>query len=382
MEYEDFLRPVNYELRVFAQSLSEGTIGSGLHFAVSPQSDTNTPLALLCVDDSEINSHTRDWVNFDKIRRAFYQLYSGDWSHSLTDLGNFEITADLSKSIPALRQLLNTLLKKQIVPIILGGDTSLLFQQYSAYKNLEQLVILANIDARLDLGNAELALNAHNAIGKMIVDKPTVLFNYINLGYQTHLNASPEITLVDKLHFDAVRLGDLKADLSTAEPHLRNADLVSIDFGSIKSMETGFATTFQPNGFDSLEICGLARYAGISDKVTSFSLLGIAQNNHAQVAENLIGQIVWYFLEGFNNRMHDFPFSKRKDFKKFIVPIDEQEIIFYQSPRSGRWWMEVTPEGLNNKNQRNTLIPCPHSDYLEACENNIPERWWKAFRKF
>lgn len=382
MEYEEFLRPVDFKLRAFAQSLPEGTIGNSLHFSETAQDFHTASLALLCIDDSAVNATTRDWVNFQKIRQAFYKLYTGDWSHAITDLGNFEITEEMSESIPAFRQLINTLLKKQIIPVILGGDASFLFQQYSAYKDLEQLVNVANIDAGLDLGNADLPLDAHNTIGKMIVDQPTVLFNYINLGYQTHLNAAHEITLMDKLHFDAVRLGDLKADLSTAEPHLRNADIVSIDFSSIKSMETGFATTHQPNGFDSLEICGLARYAGISDKVTSFSLLGIAQNNHAQVAENLIGQIIWYFLEGFNNRMHDFPFSKRKDFKKFIVPIDEQEIIFYQSPRSGRWWMEVTPKGLHNKNQRNALIPCQHSDYLEACENTVPERWWKAFRKF
>lgn len=382
MNYADYLRPVDYETRAFAQSLPVGTIGQAVQFAEEAQNPLSAPIALVCIADGAVNPTTRQWVNYDKIRKAFYSLHHGDWNASLVDLGDFEVTEELSEAIPAFRQLINSLIRQKMIPIILGGDASFLFQQYSAYKSLEQLVNLVNIDARLDIGLSEEMLHAHNTIGHMIVDQPPILFNYANLGYQTYLNATQEIDLVNKLHFDAVRLGELKADITTAEPILRDADIVSIDFTSIKSMETGFATTGQPNGFNSYEICALARYAGISDKVSSFSLLGITQNNHAQVAENLIAQILWYFLEGFNNRMHDFPFSKRDDFKKFIVPIDDQELVFYQSPRSGRWWMEVVTDVVDTKINRNTLIPCQQSDYMEACENTIPERWWKAFRKF
>jgi hypothetical protein len=26
-------------------------------------------------------------------------------------------------------------------------------------------------------------------------------------------------------------------------------------------------------------------------------------------------------------------------------------------------------------------LPCTHEDYLAACEQEIPERWWKAQRR-
>jgi hypothetical protein len=36
---------------------------------------------------------------------------------------------------------------------------------------------------------------------------------------------------------------------------------------------------------------------------------------------------------------------------------------------------------LNNKLKRNSLLPCSHDEYIVACNNEMPERWWKAQRK-
>jgi hypothetical protein len=35
----------------------------------------------------------------------------------------------------------------------------------------------------------------------------------------------------------------------------------------------------------------------------------------------------------------------------------------------------------NNKTKRSTLLPCTYGDYLSACDQEIPERWFKACRK-
>ncbi|MDP2059542.1 MAG: arginase, partial [Flavobacteriaceae bacterium] len=76
------------------------------------------------------------------------------------------------------------------------------------------------------------------------------------------------------------------------------------------------------------------------------------------------------------------PYTTRNQYKKFIVTQEGDDLIFYQSPKSGRWWMEVPLKEINNKWQRNSLIPCQHKDYLDACNNIVPERWWRAFKKF
>ncbi|MDT8414591.1 MAG: formimidoylglutamase [Flavobacteriaceae bacterium] len=386
MDVFDHLNPVSFELCEWVHSLPEQALGRKLLINTGdtfPMPE-DIALAILTIDDSATNDTTRDYVDFDKIRKTLYQLYVGDWHAKMIDLGTFVISNTQESSTDALTRLIESLVKRNVIPILLGGSQSYLYQQYEAYKHLEQLVNVLNIDQCFDIGDASTALNAHNTIGKMIVDKPTILFNYANLGYQSFLNTQEEIQLLDSLHFESLRLGTLKADISTAETLMRDADIVSLDFNSIKSIETGFATTHQPNGFDGLEVCALARYAGISDKVSSFSIFEIKQNRHAEIAEQLISQIIWYFIEGFHNRMHDYPFTSRADYKRFIVAQTDQEMVFYQSPISGRWWMEITNSnsGVHTKISYDTLIPCNHQDYLDACENVIPDRWWKAFNKF
>ena len=75
-----------------------------------------------------------------------------------------------------------------------------------------------------------------------------------------------------------------------------------------------------PNGFYGEEICAISRYAGISDKVTSF---GIYEYNSTYDANyqtaHLIAQMIWYFIEGVNFRAKDYPFSTKDDYQKFTV---------------------------------------------------------------
>jgi hypothetical protein len=96
----------------------------------------------------------------------------------------------------------------------------------------------------------------------------------------------------------------------------------------------------------------------------------------------LIAQIVWYFIEGIHYRSNEYPFGSKKDYVKYIVPFEEEEIIFYKSNVTERWWIEI-PFFLNsnNKLKKNTLLPCTNDDYLAACNQEFPQRWWKAQRK-
>ena len=65
-----------------------------------------------------------------------------------------------------------------------------------------------------------------------------------------------------------------------AEPVFRDADIISLDLKSIKSSDSGNTTEFYPNGFDGREICTLARYAGISDKVSAFGIFNQFYNKN------------------------------------------------------------------------------------------------------
>ena len=211
--------------------------------------------------------------------------------------------------------------------------------------------------------------------------QPNNLFNYSNLGYQTYFNSQEEIDLINSLFFDAYRLGEVK-NLELVEPVMRDADLVSVDIGAIKANYAFANKNTSPNGFNGEEICAVARYAGLSDKVTSF---GVFEYNSLFDVNNqtakLIAQMVWYFIEGYNFRAKDYPYTTKEKYQKFSVMFeDDDPISFYKSDRSGRWWMEINLI-TDNKYKRHTLIPCTYKDYEDALDQKIPERWYKAQQK-
>ncbi len=52
------------------------------------------------------------------------------------------------------------------------------------------------------------------------MEEPNNLYNYSNIGYQTYFTSQEEIDLMEKMFFDAYRLGDVGADITIAEPVL------------------------------------------------------------------------------------------------------------------------------------------------------------------
>ncbi|MEI7620885.1 MAG: arginase, partial [Candidatus Falkowbacteria bacterium] len=80
---------------------------------------------------------------------------------------------------------------------------------------------------------------------------------------------------------------------------------------------------------------------------------------------------------------NDFPIRDKEGYIKYRVSIqnNDHEIVFYKSKKSDRWWMEV-PCPTNSKFERHHLVPCSYKDYLTACKEEMPDRWWQAYQKF
>ncbi len=316
-----------------------------------------------------------------KIRRQFYKLFFGAWDIKIADIGNIILGDDINGTYFAVKQVVGSLMKRGIIPVILGGSQDITYAHYRAYDDLEQMVNLTSVDSRFDLGSDQEELTSRSFLGKIIVDKPNNLFNYSNLGYQTYFNSQEEINLLEKMYFDLYRLGDLQ-DITLVEPVMRDTDMVSIDISSIRQSDSKGCNDASVNGFFGKEICAIARYAGISDKVTSFGVYEyIGELDERDQTAGLIAQMLWYFIEGVDNRAYDYPFATKDSYQKFIVLLENDDPInFYKSDKSGRWWMEVNLIS-DNKYKRHTLIPCTYEDYLQALEQKIPERWYKALKK-
>jgi len=379
MEF-DFLKPISAEILGFVNTLKPQSLGSVMVF----HTETDFPdleqiqIAIVGVLENRGFSKGDKAVDLQFIRKEFYTLYPGNWHVNIADLGDIEAGAELSDTYFAVKEVVAALVKKKIIPIILGGSQDITYGMYRAYDYLEQFVNLVSIDARFDLGK-EQDDAATSYISKIIIDEPNNLFNYSVLGFQTYYNAQEEIDLMDKLFFEGYRLGEVAHNITLAEPVLRDADIVSVDLTAVQSAVSGNLLTFTPNGFNGKEICSLARYAGISDKVTTFGVF----NQHNTPSEAvLIAQVIWYFIEGYHHRSHEYPFSSKANYFKYIVPLEQQELIFYKSDKSNRWWIEVEQIiDSHNKLQKQTLLSCTYEDYLGAINQEIPERWWKFQRK-
>jgi len=380
MEF-DFLKPLDNEILQFIKEISTQQLGSKVvfHTAKDFPDLKKIRIAIIGVIENRGIKGPTNSVDLNPIRKEFYSLFPGNWDASIADLGDILAGNSCDDTYFAVKKVVATLIKKKIIPIVIGGSQDLTYALYRAYDDLEQMVNLVSIDNKFDFGKESDAISASSFLTKIIIEEPNNLFNYSNIGYQTYYSSQEEIDLIDKLFFEGYRLGEISNNISISEPVFRDADIVSIDLTSVKSADSGNTNPFTPNGFNGKEICTLARYSGISDKV---SLFGVFNHNSTQQESVLIAQVLWYFIEGTHYRSNEYPFGSKEKYIKYIVPLDEEELIFYKSNKTDRWWIEIPFISTNNnKLKKSSLLPCSYDEYLGACNQEIPERWWKAQRK-
>lgn len=326
--------------------------------------------------------YTGEEFQINNIRKTFYSLFPGSWHTNIADLGDICKGESVEDTYFALKTTIAILIKKNIIPIIIGGTQDLTYANYRAYDSVMPMVNIVNVDSKFNLGDSTKPIKNDSFVGKIILDQPYNLFNYATIGYQTYFNSQEEKDLMDNLYFESYRLGSISKDITIVEPVMRDANIVSLDLSSVKASEVDFNQKQSPNGFDGKEICAIARYAGISNKVSSFGIYEYKPSKNDDVTCMLISQMLWYFIEGVNFRVKDDNFSDEKTYQKFITLTDSQELVFFKSNKTGRWWIEIPfLSDINNKLKRHTLLPCMHQDYLDACNDKIPERWYKAFQK-
>jgi len=382
----NFLSPVSDVVLAHNELLSMQTLGRKLkvHSAQNGIPDLEgVSVALIGVleNRNDIN-YIGEEFQLNEIRKSFYALFPGSWNTKIADLGDINRGEAVEDTYFALKTTVSILIQKKVIPIVLGGSQDLTYAIYRAYDNLMPMVNIVNVDSRFDLGDSTKAIKNNSFVGKIILDQPYNLFNYVALGYQTYFNSQEEIDLMERLYFEAYRLGEISNDITLAEPVMRDANIVSLDLGAVKASEVSLKQRLSPNGLDGKEICAIARYAGISNKVSTFGIFEYKPSYDDEVTSMLIAQMLWYFIEGVNCRVKDDDFLDDNNHQKFTTLADAEELVFYKSTQTGRWWIEIPfLANVNNKLKKHTLLPCTHKDYLEACNGKIPNRWYKAYQK-
>lgn len=350
------------------------------------ESIASKSIAIITVPEyrnSDLSQENTQWI--DGFKSSFYQLYPGHWHVPIYDLGVINPGQSVQDTYVALKDVVTELVKHEVFPIVVGGSQDLNYAVYQAYEKLEQTINLIAVDAALDLGDPDEGIYADSWINKIVLHKPNYLFNFSLLGYQSYLVNTKELDLLEELYFDAYRLGEFYTNEKMVEPLLRNADILSFDMNAIRSSDYKSNSSHLPNGFYGEDACRILRYAGLSDKLTSLGLFNFSPNDQNYNSDiNLLSQMLWYFIEGYNLRKEDYPIGSKSAYLKYRVNIDDfrDEIIFYKSNKSNRWWLEVPyPKLEGMKLQRHLLVPCNYEDYENALKNELPNLWLRTYKK-
>ena len=335
-------------------------------------------IALIGLNEHRNSFFHNSSYNVNQFRKVFYELYPGNWNLSIADLGDLPNGEKVEDTYFAIKEIGVHLKQMNIIPVFIGGSHDLMFPLYEVFQNFKQLVNIVSVDRSFDFSQEDELISGRSYMSKIIMEKPNVLNNYTNIGFQSYYCAEQEKDLMGKLYFDSIRLGQVLNQPALAEPVFRDADVVSFDMKCLSWHAIADPLKGQPNGIDSRTICSLTRYAGISDRI---SFLGFFEIPSTPMTDQLLAQMIWYLIEGVQLRFDEYPVNTR-DFLKYSVTLSDQIMVFYKSDKSNRWWMELTNNShLNNKTKSTTLLACTEKDYLDAMEDKIPERWYNAVKR-
>lgn len=369
-DLHDFLTPITVHELNDDKGYTDGQLASHIAIYKNELPDiTHADLVIVGVNETrgggvfDNNLHAADCI-----RKQLYQLHYWHTDVMIADIGNIKTGATLNDSYAAVKTVLAELLRLNKTVVILGGSHDITLPQYFAYKELNQAIEVTCIDANINL-KGENPLRSENFLLEMLTTEPNMVKHYNHIGFQSFFVHPRMLQTMDKLHFDCYRVGTARENLEEMEPVIRNTQLLSFDICAIKHSDSP-ASSLSPNGFTGEEACMLARFAGLSNKVNSFGIYGyLPQQDENELSAKQISQMLWYFIDGKNRSKQEAALEDRDCFNEYHTSFTEVESVFLQSKKTGRWWMQ-----LPNKK----FIPCSYKDYINASQNEIPERWLRA----
>lgn len=333
----------------------------------------NIEIAIVGVPFETVNNNCVISNVPDLVRKQLYRL-AGQGNIDIIDFGNLKPANSHKGNYLALRDVVDYLSELGIVSIVLGGSQDFSYGVCQAFRN-EKYFSFSTIDAFLDVKKGNEMLSPDNYLSRIFTRLPNV-FQFSLLGYQTHYVPNEYFSKVKGVNTN-IRLGQLRDDITQAEPVFRNSDFLSFDLGALKHTDAPGERKL-PNGLHSEEACQLAKYAGLSKRLNVFGLFGISTSvADYEVTVCLAAQVVWYFIEGVLQRSSLLP-GDGEGFVVTKVEITElnSPLIFYRNSETNQWWIQV--QSVSNEI---IYVACSEKDYVDASNNEIPGFWLKYVQK-
>jgi formiminoglutamase len=311
----------------------------------------------------------------DKIREEFYYLAKTDHKLNIADFGNLKPANSIKGNYQALRDIVEYFGEFKIPVIVIGGSQDLSYGICEAFKS-NLFFTYSTIDAFLNIKKTKESLNSSNYLSRIFSSNPN-LFQFSLIAYQSHFIASEYFSKTKGIS-NHLRLGQLRDDISQAEPILRNSDVLSFDIGAIKYSEAPAGCSLTPNGLRSEEACQLAKYAGLSERLKVFGLFEVdPEKDQYELTTKLSAQILWYYIEGLINRQVN---GAGLEENRIIYQVDVEDVskplVFCKNTLTNQWWMQFQAY----KDEPITLA-CSEEEYRQAANNDIPDLWLKYIQK-
>lgn len=379
MDLAEFFSPINQkEDLLFSEPEKDSWLSTVKIYDKQFPDLTNCKIAIIGVVTEEFKNEP------NIIRSLLYSNKRKEYAKIIADLGNYYIEKYDNKTFEKLGYVLSEIIQKNVLPIIIGPSQEITYSQYLAFEYLKKVINLTIIDSRIDFQiEYEDKPGTESFLYRILLKDPSYLFNLSHIGYQSYFTESDTIKLFEKYHFDHIRLGKVRGNISELEPILRSSELVSFDISAIKQSDAPGTDHPSPNGLTADEACRITRYAGISDNLGSIAFYeyNSAFDNNFQTAQ-LISQMIWYFVDGFIHKNVEKVIGSKDKFFKYITTDNKKyQIIFYKSKKTNRWWMEIPAKEASKQFNGKNIIPCSYEDYKQATKGEIPERWWTALQK-
>jgi arginase family enzyme len=380
MDLLHYFDPVDFEMFEYADwANKKNTLGSLLHKNQEKLNPDKADLIIIGVPEDRNAVVPGSGKAPDEIRKHLYNLNRIGPRFKVLDLGNLKLGHSANDSYFALRDICEHILENKQTLIILGGSQDLTFGMTKAFEG--KLFNMVTVDPKFDYRKGVKTINSENYLN-LIFEKQKNLYTYTTIAYQNYFVDATDIDQYNNFHWDVKRLGQIRYNLTSVEPILRNANVFSFDMNALRYLDAPGQSMCSPNGLYSEEACQIARYAGTSDELRLAGFFNlIPEKDISSNSTNLMAQIVWHFLDGFYNRKPEDPTEDSEDFNQFMVEMSNLSItlVFFQSRVTGRWWMEISD--FENRKKDIYLVPCDEDDYKNATHGDIPDRWWKNIRK-
>jgi arginase family enzyme len=379
LDLNDYFNPVSIEKHGF-EDLT-GNAGFPHNIIINTENSKvkdirEFKVALLGVPEGRNSSNQGSSDAPDSIRQQLYNLARIPGKLKIVDLGNMKPGMTFSDTLAGLTDILCTLLRENVFPVIIGGSSALVPAIDRSFTLLKTKYTLVSVDPRIDYSNNPDVPDSFSYLNKITGNHKSTFSQYINIGYQTYLNDQQVLNRFVRRHSELLRIGDVRQAIYLTEPLFRDSDVAIFDISAVRQSDAPGTAIPSPNGFYGEEICLLSRYAGISDNLKVFGLFDVNPGLDIRYqTTGLAAQVLWFFLEGFSQKQYENPLLSNSNAGRFIkyhVRVTDlvDDLIFVKSNLTERWWIELTDE-----NDSSTYVSCSHDDYLKANRNEVPDRW-------